>query len=76
MTARLKAFGRFWYDFIIGDDWSVAAGVVIALIVTALLSRTQVPSWWILPVAVFILLPLSLWRATRAERHRESNSSA
>ena len=76
MTARLRAFGLFWYDFIIGDDWSVAAGVVIALVVTALLSRTSVPAWWIVPVAVFVLLPLSLWRGTRAARGKESEPSA
>ncbi|HWD02907.1 MAG TPA: hypothetical protein VG674_10700 [Amycolatopsis sp.] len=29
----LTAFGRFWYDFIIGDDWKIAAAVVIALAV-------------------------------------------
>ncbi|MCW2523257.1 MAG: hypothetical protein JWO63_1592, partial [Frankiales bacterium] len=28
-------------------------------------SRTSVPAWWVLPVAVALLLPLSLWRATR-----------
>jgi hypothetical protein len=27
----IKAFGQFWYDFIIGDDWKIAVGVVIAL---------------------------------------------
>jgi hypothetical protein len=27
----LKAFGRFWYDFIIGDDWKIAVAVVLAL---------------------------------------------
>jgi hypothetical protein len=27
----LKAFGQFWYDFIIGDDWKIAAAVVLAL---------------------------------------------
>jgi len=27
----VKAFGRFWYDFIIGDDWKIAVGVVLAL---------------------------------------------
>jgi hypothetical protein len=27
----LKSFGEFWYDFIIGDDWKIAAGVLIAL---------------------------------------------
>jgi hypothetical protein len=27
-----------------------------------------VPSWWLLPVAVGILLPLSLWRVMRGSR--------
>jgi hypothetical protein len=27
----VKAFGRFWYDFIIGDDWKIAVAVVLAL---------------------------------------------
>jgi hypothetical protein len=29
----LKAFGQFWYDFIIGDDPKIAIAVVIALAV-------------------------------------------
>jgi hypothetical protein len=29
----LKAFGQFWYDFIIGDDWKIAVAVVVALAV-------------------------------------------
>jgi len=29
----LKAFGQFWYDFIIGDDWKIAVAVVLALLV-------------------------------------------
>ena len=65
MVRRIKAFGAFWYDFIIGDDWLVAAGVVIALALTYALSRT-VPAWWLLPLALAVLLPLSLWR----EAHR------
>jgi hypothetical protein len=27
----LKAFGAFWYDFIIGDDWKIAVAVVTSL---------------------------------------------
>jgi hypothetical protein len=27
----LKAFGGFWYDFLVGDDWKVAVAVVLAL---------------------------------------------
>jgi hypothetical protein len=38
----LKDFGAFWYDFIIGDDWKIAAAVVIALAVGALLLTLDV----------------------------------
>jgi hypothetical protein len=65
VTARLRAFGAFWYDFVVGDDWVLAAGVVIGLAGTYLLSRAHVAAWWLLPAAVAVLLPASLWRATR-----------
>jgi hypothetical protein len=68
MTARIKAFFAFWYDFVVGDDWRVAAGVVIALSVTYAVTRTAWPAWWIVPVAVAALLPLSLLRETRKRR--------
>jgi hypothetical protein len=37
----MRAFLRFWYDFIVGDDWKIAAGVVIAvgLLVAAVRTR-------------------------------------
>lgn len=57
---RLVAFGRFWWDFVIGDDWIAAAGVLAALVVTAL-----VAAWWVLPPAVALLLAFTLVRATR-----------
>jgi hypothetical protein len=62
---RLRAFAMFWYDFVIGDDWRVAIGVVIAFAVTYGVSRTSVPAWWLVPVAVAALLPFSLWRVVR-----------
>ncbi len=65
MIARVKAFGAFWYDFIVGDDWRVAACVAAALAITFAVSRTSVPAWWILPAAVALVLPWSLWRARR-----------
>ena len=63
--ARLKAFAAFWYDFVIGDDWRVALGVVVALAATYGVGRAGVPAWWIVPAAVAVLLPVSLLRATR-----------
>jgi hypothetical protein len=67
MSARLRAFARFWYDFVVGDDWRVAAGVTIALLITCGVSRTSIAAWWILPVAVILLLTLSVRRAVRSK---------
>jgi hypothetical protein len=61
----IVSFGQFWYDFIVGDDWTVAAGVVIALTLTALLAHRNVAAWWLLPVAVAVGLFLSVRRVTR-----------
>ena len=66
MNRRIPAFLEFWYDFIVGDDWLVAVGVLIALAVTYAISTTSIPAWWVLPMIVMILLPVSLRRASRA----------
>ncbi|MDA8044307.1 MAG: hypothetical protein M0Z30_03575 [Actinomycetota bacterium] len=63
--ARLRAFLAFWYDFVVGDDWRVALGVVATLAVTYAASRSSTAVWWIAPVAVVVLLGWSLVRATR-----------
>lgn len=59
------AFFRFWYDFIVGDDWLIAVGVIAAIALTALLATTSIPAWWVMPVAVVALLAGSLRRAMR-----------
>lgn len=61
----VEGFVRFWYDFVVGDDWQIAAGIVIALALTAGLARGDVAAWWLLPLSVAALLSLSLMRATR-----------
>lgn len=58
---RLRSFGRFWWSFIVGDDWLVAAGIALALGATAL-----VEAWWLLPLAVAVVLAGSLVRASRS----------
>ena len=65
MMARVRSFAAFWYDFVVGDDWRVAVGVVIAFAITYAVSRTSVPAWWLVPTAIIVLLPYSLWRAVR-----------
>ena len=61
---------RFWWDFIVGDDWRVAAGVVCALGAVGLLAHWRIEAWWVAPIAVVLLLVLSLRRAVRAARPR------
>lgn len=33
----LRAFGRFWYDLVVGDDWKIPVAVLIALVTTGIL---------------------------------------
>ena len=61
----LRSFARFWWDFVVGDDWTVAAGIAVALGLTSLLTHRDVNTWWLLPLAVALLLVLSLWRSLR-----------
>jgi hypothetical protein len=63
---HLVAFLRFWWDFIVGDDWRVAAGIVAAITATALLAGADLSAWWLLPLAVVATLFASLRRATRS----------
>jgi hypothetical protein len=65
VITRLRSFGAFAYDFVVGDDWQVAVAVVVGLAVTWGLSRAGANVWWLLPIAVALILPWSLWRATR-----------
>ena len=62
----LTGFIAFWYDFIIGDDWTIAAAVVASVSVTAVLARATITAWWLLPVVVILFLGASLWRLSRA----------
>lgn len=63
--SRLKAFVLFWYDFIVGDDWVIAVGVIASLVATWQLLRRGIDAWWLVPITVAILLYASLLRAAR-----------
>jgi uncharacterized membrane protein len=65
-VSRLRGFGRFWWDFVVGDDWRVAALVAVAIGATAGLAHSDITAWWLLPPAVLLVLWLSLRRAIRS----------
>jgi hypothetical protein len=73
MTLRrwARAFVLFWVDYIVGDDWAVAAVIGLALLATWGLVRAGVPAWWLLPLAVLAATAAGLYRAILRERRRE-----
>ena len=66
----LKRFGLFWVDFIVGDDWTLAVVVVIALTATWALSRAGFPGWVAMVVIILGALVTSVGRARRAAARR------
>ncbi|HLJ02975.1 MAG TPA: hypothetical protein VKT31_06015 [Solirubrobacteraceae bacterium] len=53
------------WEFVAGDDWVAAVGVVVALGITALIAAAGAAAWWVMPVAAIGLLALSVRRAAR-----------
>jgi hypothetical protein len=62
----LVSFGRFWWDFVVGDDWIAAALVIAAIGATAALAAGGIAVWWVMPLAVAVVLYVSLRRAIAA----------
>ena len=55
----IKGLAAIW-EFVVGDDWVTALGVVAALALTAI-----VETWVVMPIAVLGLLAISLRRAAQ-----------
>jgi hypothetical protein len=63
LMSWLVGFGRFWYRFIIGDDWTVAASVAIGLLATSVLNAGKFPAWLVIPLVVIVMLRVSVQRS-------------
>ncbi len=64
----IVGFGRFWYHFIVGDDWTLAAAVVLGLAVSAALTARGFQAWWLIPVIVVCVIGFDLRRASRGRQ--------
>jgi hypothetical protein len=62
---RVRTTALAAWEFVAGDDWPTAVGVVAAIGVTALIADTGAAAWWVMPAAVVAVLALSLRRARR-----------
>lgn len=65
---RTRTLLRFMWDFVVGDDWRIAAAVTVALLATLALTKPGVTAWWLLPAVVVVMLTVSVWAAARARR--------
>jgi hypothetical protein len=52
--------GRFWWDFVVGDDWRLALASLVGLVITAALAAAGVAAWWVLPIVVVAALSMVL----------------
>jgi hypothetical protein len=64
----IARFARFWFDFIVGDDWRLAVGVVVVLGAVHAAGTGHSGLWWLLPSSVGALLALSV----RSAAHKTS----
>jgi hypothetical protein len=72
MLGVVRGFARFWVDFIVGEDWRIAAGVVLLLLgggglVHGELVRTDVVAVG-LPLVIVCLVAASILRDARRLR--------
>lgn len=66
----IVGFGRFWYGFIIGDDWLAAAGVAVLIGGTWGLLALGTVAWWFGPVVILATATLTVHRALQRRAQR------
>lgn len=65
VISGIAGIGRFLYFFVVGDDWTVALAILIALAATGLLAAQKIPAWWLVPVIAIAMTGVSLRRSAR-----------
>jgi hypothetical protein len=64
-----RGFARFWWDFVVGDDWRIAAGVVVVLAGGAVLvARTSVPDGVVAAVTALGIVVVAIGSIAAAGR--------
>ena len=63
----LKAFGRFWWDFLVGDTPELFVATLVILAITAVLAKavSTTAAWLCMPVMVVAALVASVSRGRR-----------
>jgi len=73
MRRALRSFAHFWFDFVVGDDWRMAAAAVVILAVTWLAAHHGLNLWWLVPLAVVATVTGSVLFALRSAGERRGD---
>ena len=73
MLAAVRSFAHGLWDFVVGDDWVTALGVVACFGLVAAIATTDRGVWWVTPIIVALLLALSVLRVAFSAIRRESS---
>jgi hypothetical protein len=76
VVGGVTRLGRFLWDFLVGDDPLATGAVVAAVALTALVQSLGVAAWWLLAVAVPLILFVSLRRASSPAHREDAESEA
>ena len=71
----IVGFGQFWWDFIVGDEWKIAAGVLASLVVGAILVAKTAASDTAISIlvsaAIITVVTVSITGPARQARSRK-----
>jgi hypothetical protein len=68
VASGVVGVARFLYLFIVGDDWTVALAILLALALTGVLVGDHISAWWLVPFMAILMTGISLNRSARKRR--------
>jgi uncharacterized membrane protein YfcA len=68
VVSAVVGVARFLYSFVVGDDWTVALVILLALAATGVLVANHIPAWWLVPFVAIFMTGVSLRRSARQHR--------
>jgi hypothetical protein len=70
----LRSFGRFWWEFLIGDAPEFFVATAAIVILALLLRHHRGVAYVVLPLVTIVLLVASIWRAAKRSHHDSAPS--
>jgi hypothetical protein len=66
---HLWTFLRFWFDFLVGDAWDVAAGVVVMLVAFSVVANAEPAASTVLGPILAVGIAFLTWLSVQREAY-------